>query len=614
MMKPDISARAGVLLALCLLALCASCAAQDYLFSIPEMTFAVTVNPDASVELFYDILFECAPGAHPIDFVDVGLPDRDYDISNMEAAVIDASGRKYDCTGIETSDYIPIGVAVPLGAGTIQPGQRGTFLFRCTMPNRVYQDTTRPDYASLKITPTWFGSQYVQGTTKLGIMVYLPKDIKPEEILHQGLNFTSKAVTDTKTLAAWFMPAARIDGPNMVALSFPKRGMSRVVTMSKWDLLIKWWKDNPNTRFVWGVILAILFGIMFFRASQGTGISCFLGLLLIFGWFFIVNPVAQLVAIPILPVLWFLSERSLKRRRGKYLPAIASVEGGGVKRGLTAPEAAVILERPLNEVLTLVLFGLLKKGICEQVRADPLVLKVNEAFVKETRGERRKAAGLSGKVIHGYEQPFIEALIAAGEVPVAKIKFAKAMKELIDGTVKRMQGFDLAKTRSYYTYIISKAWAEAKSIGDVEDRTKHTDDNLEWLMVSPTYRDDFGYWHSHGYHYHPPWSRGTVFGDSGAGQVSLPTPDTSRTSFGDVAASFAGWSENVAGGLAAQMDPVRIGLDAHGVVDLSGVDKVTLEVLEGMSKASGSGGGGGGGCACACAGCACACACAGGGR
>lgn len=47
MMKPDISARAGVLLALCLLALCASCAAQDYLFSIPEMTFAVTVNPGA---------------------------------------------------------------------------------------------------------------------------------------------------------------------------------------------------------------------------------------------------------------------------------------------------------------------------------------------------------------------------------------------------------------------------------------------------------------------------------------------------------------------------------------------------------------------------------------
>jgi hypothetical protein len=53
-----------------------------------------------------------------------------------------------------------------------------------------------------------------------------------------------------------------------------------------------------------------------------------------------------------------------------------------------------------------------------------------------------------------------------------------------------------------------------------------------------------------------------------------------------------------------------------GLVDLSGVDRVTGDIFEALSESSGSGGGGGGGssCACACAGCACACACAGGGR
>jgi len=66
----------------------------------------------------------------------------------------------------------------------------------------------------------------------------------------------------------------------------------------------------------------------------------------------------------------------------------------------------------------------------------------------------------------------------------------------------------------------------------------------------------------------------------------------------------------VAGGLVSKVDPAALGISRQGVVDLSGVDKVTVDVLQGMAEGGGGGGGGG----CACAGCACACACAGGGR
>jgi hypothetical protein len=72
------------------------------------------------------------------------------------------------------------------------------------------------------------------------------------------------------------------------------------------------------------------------------------------------------------------------------------------------------------------------------------------------------------------------------------------------------------------------------------------------------------------------------------------------------------------GGLAAAIMPGSMNLPdpKGGLVDLSGVDRVTGDIFEALSESSGSGGGGGGGssCACACAGCACACACAGGGR
>jgi hypothetical protein len=83
-----------------------------------------------------------------------------------------------------------------------------------------------------------------------------------------------------------------------------------------------------------------------------------------------------------------------------------------------------------------------------------------------------------------------------------------------------------------------------------------------------------------------------------------------------VAASFAGWTENTSASLASAIEPAGMGLDTPGaaLLDLSGFDKVTADVLESLAESGGGGGGGGGGCACACAGCACACACAGGGR
>jgi hypothetical protein len=604
----------SALVALALLTtLAVTASAQEYLFSVPKMLLAVEVNPDASVTLEYTIDFQCAPGAHAIDAVDVGLPHGDYDMSQMVASV--DGERVYS---FEKSPYVEYGVAVNLGDKSIQPGASGRFSFLCRMPSMVWQDTTRKDYASLRITPTWFGSQYVQGTTDLYVTVYLPKDLKPDEVLYQDERqpFNRKFVTDKYTMVEWRFQGTRLDGPHMVGLSFPKRNMTHVMYMTPFALFMKWWRESPNVRIVWAVVLFILFGIMFFRASAGTGCSCFVPLLILLIACFSASPGFELAAFPVLLLVWYFTERGLKRRRGHYLPPIASVEGGGIKRGLTAPEAAVLLELPLNRVLALVLFGLLKKGIVKQLDAKPLSVALNPGYEAEERSARRKQAQDQGTVIHAYEQRFIDALREAKSTRVDKVNFKPAMEGLIVDTATRLKGFDVEKTRSYYKLIVSKAWSEAKGLGDLEERTAYTDDNLLWLLLAPDYHDNFGTWYGTGYHYDPPWIRtGPVFGGGG---IPTPTPDAGvggHTSFGDVAASFAGWTENVAGGLASSIDGLTVPGARGGVVDLSGVDKVSLDVLETMSSSSGSGGGGGGGgCACACAGCACACACAGGGR
>jgi len=71
-----------------------------------------------------------------------------------------------------------------------------------------------------------------------------------------------------------------------------------------------------------------------------------------------------------------LGVASQRRRKLDYLPPKISIEGHGIKRGLTAVEAAILLETPLDRVLTMILFSLLKKGVIQVTKEDPLEIEV----------------------------------------------------------------------------------------------------------------------------------------------------------------------------------------------------------------------------------------------
>ena len=61
-----------------------------------------------------------------------------------------------------------------------------------------------------------------------------------------------------------------------------------------------------------------------------------------------------------------------KRRKLEYLPPKISIEGHGIKRGLTAVEAAILMEEPLDKVMTMILFGVVKKNAATVTSKDPL--------------------------------------------------------------------------------------------------------------------------------------------------------------------------------------------------------------------------------------------------
>ncbi|MCE5266283.1 MAG: hypothetical protein LLG00_00150, partial [Planctomycetaceae bacterium] len=347
------------------------------------------------------------------------------------------------------------------------------------------------------------------------------------------------------------------------------------------------------------------------------------------------SPGAHLLSLPVVVVLIGLNEWLLGRAKSHYMPPIAQVEGGGIKRGLTAPEAAVLLELPVAKVLSLVIFGMLKKGMLRQMQADPLVVVVNEPFivdekaavpasvVKDTASPAGEAvpqaaaelygnaAVKQGVVINSYERPFLFLIQNNAPKPVRDIDFSVPMRILIRDTAARMKGFDLSDTKDYYRAIIRKAVEQASAIGDIPQREKAIDRNFEWILMDDGFPTVFTY----GRPYYPTWTRGST---SAAGPLSAPGGDGSSTSFGDVAASFSGWAENTMGGMASAISPGALTMErpGGGFIDLSGADHVASDFFQSLAESAGNsgGGGGGGGCACACAGCACACACAGGGR
>ncbi len=589
-------------------------AAQSYSFGVPDLRMQVYVQPDASVKIVYDITFNNY--GSPIDIVDIGVPHSHYSISNMSASINGVSLRD-----IRKSEYVNPGVEVHLGNQAIPRGSSGTLHFEFSMPDLVFQDTTNKALASLQITPTWFDGDLVRGTSNIQLAIYMLEGIHPDEVLYQDVPFTNKVLYQGRAVAVWQWPQGTATQAYRVGVSFPQRGMTRVVKMTLLQLTNKWLADNPTTRLILGAAAMIMFTVLFFRFSGGTGFSVFTilggGLLVLL----FISPLSALIAPVIIAPLVVLNESSLKKKRRTYLPAIAQVEGGGIKRGLTAPEAGVLIEMPLNKVLTLVLFGLLEKGIIEVTKDEPLTVQVTPEYrvlhdatlttEKARIQRRRQVAQAKGTIIHSYEDGYLTLIEQHHGKPVRDIDFSKPTETLIKVTAAKMKGFDLSDTQEYYRRVIDRAMEQASSLGEVEAREQYLDKYLPWVMMNDNYPTVLTH---RGYNYWPVWARGPrLAGAAGAApKVSGPAIG-GRTRAGDVAASFAGWAESTMGSMAAAIMPGSLNLPGvkGGFVDLSGADKVTGDIFTALAKSSGGSGGGGG---CACAGCACACACAGGGR
>ena len=550
-----LSLRTAAVLAVLAFALVASppAAAQDYSFSLDREVVHAYWESDGTLSLDYEFVFTNQLGAHVIDFVDVGLPSGEFAFGAVTA---DVDGSPVTIS----SDFqgSGTGIAVDLGSRSIPPGQSATVHVEIPGIRNVLNADEDETYASAAFVPTWFGSEFVVGSTDLTVSFHFPAGVQPEE-------------------GRWHSAPAGFPGEPETALDSEGR-----VTYT--------WRSgsaSPSQQYLFGASFprtyvpadAIVAPSVLpaFDLDALAGIACPVSFCLI--WVVIGAVIA----------------RAGQRRKLQYMAPRIAIEGHGIKRGLTAVEAAILLEQPLERVMTMILFGVLRKDAGKVVRSDPLEVQ---------------AASPLPEGLREYETRFLEAF-AREDVSRRKQELHETIVGLVKSVSEKMKGFSRTETIAYYRRIVEKAWEQVQAAETPEMQSQYLDTDLEWTMMDKEYEDRSrrvlrgpiyvpNWWGNYDPSYTPARVGGTKMAAPAkatpAGGRALP-----QLPGADFAAKVAGSVETFSSKVVGNMSDFTSRV--AGVTNPPPVVKATSR----SSRSSG-------GCACACACAGCACACAGGGR
>jgi hypothetical protein len=554
---------AFIIFTLIFLVLPGTALAQTYSYSLPQQFIDVYWNEDGTSSIDYVFIFVNDPSGPTIEFVDVGVPNSNYD---MNSVVAYANG--VELNDIEASPYVKPGVAVGLGSQSIPPGQTGEVrVFIGRVRDVLYPDDIDENYASGVFIPNFFEGGSISGSTETVLTYHLPPGVQPEEPRwHEappGFSPEPEGGIDNegRITYTWRNPSSNATKRYQFGASFPRQYV----------------RED-----------AIVTGAVPGSGGITSGISGFIGLLSAFA-----VPLICFGGIAGL-IIWGVA--SNRRRKLKYLPPKISIEGHGIKRGLTAVEAGILMEEPMDKIMTMILFGVLKKNAAQVVKRDPLNIVPEKPLPENLRK---------------YERDF---LLAFDETSKRKRKTAlqKMMLELVKSVGKKMKGFSRKETVAYYKDITRRAWEQVEAADTPEVKSEKYDQHMEWTMLDRDYddrtRDVFRtgpvfipiWWHRYdpGYGRAAPGTARPSTPSTGRSGPSMPTLPGSAFA-GSVVTGVQGFSRDVVGSISDFT---------------SSITNITNPPPKPPASSYSRSGGGGGGCACACACAGCACACAGGGR
>lgn len=555
---------AGALLFFLFVALTTPVLAQTYRFEVVRSTADVYIHEDGTASVEYLYVFRNSPNADPIDAVDIGVPTNSYDLNSVQAQI---NGQPI--TNIDRSPYVNPGIAVELGRNAIQPGETGEVTVQIgTVRGLLFKaDSQEPEaYASFQFQPNYFGSEFVTGSTEMVVTLHLPPGLQSEEPRYfpaQGWPGSSEPDEigyddQDRVYYRWNSSQANASSRYTFGAAFPARVVPTAALLTEVPF-----------RFNTDLICPALFCL---------GFAGFMGLT-IYG-----------------------SVVGERKRRLEYLPPKLAIEGNGIKRGLTAVEAAIVMQQPMDRILTMILFSVLKKGAATVIERSPMKLEITQP---------------PPEGLQSYEQAFLQAM-AESKTAAQRAGLQAMMTTLVKSVAEKMRGFSRKETEAYYKSIMEKAWEQVGAADTPEMKMKNFDEAMDWTMLDRRFdertRDTFGprpvilptWWGRFDPNMRPTGAPTTMGQPTVSTSGNNPPQGMNLPSIpgGEFAASMVTGMQSFASNVVGDLTSFTGGVTA----------KTNPPPKPTTSSGGSRGGGGGRSCACACACAGCACACAGGGR
>ena len=566
----------------------------DYSFEVPKAGTILKLENDGTMTVYVEYQFNNL--GQKLDYIDIGLPNNNYSLNEITVAL---DGETTQDIKVTKADYqqtgLRYGITLEMGSRSIPSGGSGTVAV--TIPNlqkNIFEATSETveeneiEYVGFEFSPNYFGKKFVKGTSDYEFTIVFPEDLGAEQVYYYlpqnwpGNNEPEAWISnDGRVVYNWVDSSANVYTEYVFGGKYPK---SILTTTSNITAVSSGGTDSSSDSEWWEALLGVFI--------------CF---------------------VPIVGFIIYVVKKMIEGIKGfrdittgSYLPPQIKSDGEGIKRGLTAVEAAILLEMDLERVLSMILYGLSKKEIIKVTSQDPLEVEVTDQLPD---------------TLYDYEKDFITAL-QQKSITDKKRKMRDAMERLILSVTKKMEGFSVKETREYYQSICDKAWAQVEAAETPEMKSKLLGDNFGWAMLQedpekkieqtfsgydlypPTWwwRIDPGYHRSY-QHSSPSPSTETV--SSGSDKHSGPLPSSSKHSPMPVlpGAMFARSIVNSAKGFG---NSVVGNMNQFNSSVKNRTNPAPIQSYSSSSHSSGSSGGSSCACACACA--SCACACAGGGR
>ena len=505
--------------------------AQNLVYSVNHEWAQIFINQDGTIDLAYNITVTVTSGTMHGFYV--GQPNSDFtpgqamDQYGNNLQVVDASNG---------GDYrIDVTLNQPLTAGN-------SIWFQVTtnVAGMIRNDTTNPGNYGMQFIPQWISDVPI---SDVRVQIVLPPEVTVNDVKTTQNFYNGTSSVEGRIAVYWEIPAIQANEQFLVGVSFPSRFMPNYVP------------SQVSGGFDFGFFGAILglAGVLF----------------------------AFFVIIILIGVI----------RKSSYSSPKVGMETLGIKRGLTAVEASYLLGFKPTQILTEILYSLLKKRAVWAKETKPaLKLQVLPPFDNKI--------GPKDNPLRYYEIDFLNSLKADGTLNEEKL--ANAIMFLRDTMEQKLQGYSRKDTVDYYRKITAQAWTQVEQAGTVELASNAYDDQLLWLMLDPNqrartetvFRDHviqpnplwFWWWYGYTiYHPHPTYTPNVNVPSKSGPPPAIPGAD---------------FANNIATAVENTSNSIVVNLEKFANAIVPPPPKTSHQPAHPKSD-----------CVCACAACACACAC-----